>query len=182
MMPVTVISGVTGRLAVFWNYADQVPMNGTNQQGCIGNSKTLSTAESLLCFLCMMRILLVVLHLSIFLMENLILRKQTTLESYCCKKCLSKPKPSSRQVRGKIYGKIMLLCLGWGRKAHLLVVIDIWGFVCLRGLIHLFIRDNCRKKLSKIVFFMKEMKQSVACNDEFFCFFSMLLTYFCASP
>lgn len=80
-----------------------------------------------------------------------------------------------RQVRGKTHGKIMLLCLGWGRKVHLLVVIHIWGFVCLRGLIHLFIRDNCRKKLSKIVFFMKEMKQSVCSSASFPCFWHIFV-------
>lgn len=54
------------RLAGFWNDADQMATKVTNLQGHIGNYKTLSTAESLLCLLWMLRILLVALCFSTF--------------------------------------------------------------------------------------------------------------------
>lgn len=46
MVPLTVVSGSTGRLAGFLNYAEQVPSKVTNLQGHTGNYKTLTIAES----------------------------------------------------------------------------------------------------------------------------------------
>lgn len=93
---------------------------------------------------------------------------------------LIKTKTVNWQVRGKIHRK-MLFRLRWRKQAHFLVVIDIQKFVPLRSFIHLFIREACRKKLSKIIFCRRKTMQLNICNVKAFCFFSMHLMYFCAN-
>lgn len=129
----------TGRfLKLCWGGAEEVPSNVTNLQGHAGNYKTLTIAESQIWI---MEVFLVVLCLSLFLIESLILRKERTLGSYPSEKKLIKPKLSSCQLRGKIHRK-MLFCLRWRKKSYFLVVIDIQEFGFFWEVLSIYLSEN----------------------------------------